>query len=240
MGGKRAVIQTTAPISPGSSGGGLFDASGELVGLTTFTLQDSQNLNFAVPLSDVMGLLTSGPQEVTPENLLLLTKVTSPNCSESTPSLDAMVIGQQVLGREISEPQVIATLKMLNGGKDPTPTRVEAAKGAGEFRSYYFYTTGVSIFFLEGRCVTVNFYRAFSGILPLGLAWDRSRSDVQRLIGQPTESQKSNDGFIDHYWNFGKYRYDVIYETPPPGIVLPSGFPSIMPLTLISVSGGPS
>jgi S1-C subfamily serine protease len=42
------LIQTSAPISHGSSGGGLFDAHGHLVGITTFMLKDSQNLNFAI------------------------------------------------------------------------------------------------------------------------------------------------------------------------------------------------
>jgi S1-C subfamily serine protease len=42
------VIQTTAPFSPGSSGGGLFDSQGRLVGITTLIVKDSQNLNFAV------------------------------------------------------------------------------------------------------------------------------------------------------------------------------------------------
>ena len=41
-------VQTSAPISPGSSGGGLFDAAGSLVGITTFHLKDMQNLNFAI------------------------------------------------------------------------------------------------------------------------------------------------------------------------------------------------
>lgn len=45
-------IQTTAPISPGSSGGGLFDARGNLVGITTlvFAGEDrlNQSLNFAI------------------------------------------------------------------------------------------------------------------------------------------------------------------------------------------------
>jgi len=43
-------IQTTAAISRGSSGGGLFDESGALVGLTTFYMADGQNLNFAIPI----------------------------------------------------------------------------------------------------------------------------------------------------------------------------------------------
>lgn len=42
-------VQTTAPISPGSSGGGLFDGQGRLVGITTSMFRDSQNLNFAIP-----------------------------------------------------------------------------------------------------------------------------------------------------------------------------------------------
>jgi S1-C subfamily serine protease len=41
-------IQTTAPISPGSSGGGLFDSSGNLIGITTFLLKKAQALNFAI------------------------------------------------------------------------------------------------------------------------------------------------------------------------------------------------
>lgn len=43
------VIQTTAPISPGSSGGGLFDTSGRLIGINTLTHRFGQNLNFAYP-----------------------------------------------------------------------------------------------------------------------------------------------------------------------------------------------
>jgi len=43
------LIQTSAAISPGSSGGGLFDAQGRLVGITTYFLKEGQNLNFALP-----------------------------------------------------------------------------------------------------------------------------------------------------------------------------------------------
>ena len=48
--GEIESIQTSAPISPGSSGGGLFDEQGRLIGVTTRGyLEGAQNLNFAVP-----------------------------------------------------------------------------------------------------------------------------------------------------------------------------------------------
>jgi len=42
-------IQFTADISPGSSGGGLFDSNGALIGITTFLRKDANSLYFAVP-----------------------------------------------------------------------------------------------------------------------------------------------------------------------------------------------
>ena len=49
--GQVVLIQTSASISRGSSGGGLFDENGALVGLTTIgsVTGDAQNLNFAIP-----------------------------------------------------------------------------------------------------------------------------------------------------------------------------------------------
>ncbi len=46
--GQAAFIQTTAPISPGSSGGGLFDSAGNLVGITTLTAPGRERLNQAL------------------------------------------------------------------------------------------------------------------------------------------------------------------------------------------------
>ena len=50
------LIQTTAPISPGSSGGPLLNAKGEVIGLTTMYLKGGQNLNFAVPINYLIAL----------------------------------------------------------------------------------------------------------------------------------------------------------------------------------------
>jgi hypothetical protein len=42
------IIQFTAPISSGSSGGGLFNTDGDLIGITTSQVVDAQNLNFSI------------------------------------------------------------------------------------------------------------------------------------------------------------------------------------------------
>jgi Flp pilus assembly protein TadD len=53
---REKIVQTTAAISRGSSGGGLFDGQGRLVGITTFYLRGGQNLNFAIPTDSVRDL----------------------------------------------------------------------------------------------------------------------------------------------------------------------------------------
>jgi S1-C subfamily serine protease len=52
------LLQTSAAISRGSSGGGLFDDGGVLIGITTIgsVTGDAQNLNFAVPVDWVREL----------------------------------------------------------------------------------------------------------------------------------------------------------------------------------------
>lgn len=53
------VIQTSAPVSPGSSGGGLFNAQGMLIGIITFQMRSGQNLNFAVPADWISSMTTT-------------------------------------------------------------------------------------------------------------------------------------------------------------------------------------
>ena len=59
--GKRSapLVQTDAAISPGSSGGGLFNRAGELVGLTTFKWR-GESLNFALPAEWIDELRAQG------------------------------------------------------------------------------------------------------------------------------------------------------------------------------------
>lgn len=48
---RNGLIQTSTPISPGSSGGPLFNKHGEVVGITVAQVMGAQNINFAVPIN---------------------------------------------------------------------------------------------------------------------------------------------------------------------------------------------
>ena len=53
------VLQFSAPVSSGSSGGLLTDDKGQAIGLIVSTLSSGQNLDFAIPISSVNGLANS-------------------------------------------------------------------------------------------------------------------------------------------------------------------------------------
>lgn len=55
-----ARLAATAPVSPGSSGGGLFDRQGRLLGLTTAILGTGQSLNLVLPAEALAELLANG------------------------------------------------------------------------------------------------------------------------------------------------------------------------------------
>jgi S1-C subfamily serine protease len=66
------LIQTTVPISPGSSGGVLLNTSGELIGITSSTLEAGQNINFAISLRTILDFLSDYENQLataTPEQL---------------------------------------------------------------------------------------------------------------------------------------------------------------------------
>jgi S1-C subfamily serine protease len=61
--GSNQLLQITAPISPGSSGGPVVNAEGDVVGVAVATYRGGQNLNFAIPAKCVEELLNS-PQKL--------------------------------------------------------------------------------------------------------------------------------------------------------------------------------
>lgn len=55
--GLQRMIQTTAPVNPGNSGGPLVDSQGRVIGITTATLIGAQNIGFAIPINVAKAVL---------------------------------------------------------------------------------------------------------------------------------------------------------------------------------------
>jgi S1-C subfamily serine protease len=53
------IIQTSTPINPGNSGGPLLNAVGNVVGITTAIVSDSQGLGFAIPSNTILRELSA-------------------------------------------------------------------------------------------------------------------------------------------------------------------------------------
>lgn len=53
------VLQFSAPINPGNSGGPLLNPAGEVIGITTATVSNSQGLGFAIPSDTILRELPS-------------------------------------------------------------------------------------------------------------------------------------------------------------------------------------
>lgn len=61
--GKLKYLQTTTPVSKGSSGGALLNSIGEVIGVTTWSVKPAQNINFAVPINDASSLIATPADE---------------------------------------------------------------------------------------------------------------------------------------------------------------------------------
>lgn len=59
--GQLRLVQITAPISQGSSGGGVFDRFGNLIGVTSFFLNEAQSINFAISIDDYAAVASLPP-----------------------------------------------------------------------------------------------------------------------------------------------------------------------------------
>jgi hypothetical protein len=90
-GGK--LLQVTAPISPGSSGGPLFNMAGEVIGITTLFLKGGENLNFSIPINDAKRLLSNQPTKL--QNLPNEAEETSKDTSEE-PHVEATPAQEQI------------------------------------------------------------------------------------------------------------------------------------------------
>ena len=62
--GGRTLVQISAPISHGSSGGPVLNMRGEVIGVSVSILSEGQNLNFAVPATELQSLSRTSPGRI--------------------------------------------------------------------------------------------------------------------------------------------------------------------------------
>ncbi len=90
-----------ASISHGSSGGPLFNSRGEVIGITTLSVEGGQNLNFAVPINYVKPLLSSKEVKMTLSALALELQIPEPPSRSSPPPTSEPEIPPQTPPRPI-------------------------------------------------------------------------------------------------------------------------------------------
>ena len=187
------LIQTTAAISPGSSGGPLLNAEGHVVGVTTMILvgEGAQNLNFAVPAANIYRLLERArgaqPQPLASAGGRPLGTQASKELQEAWDAIederwgDAVETIQRLRQREPDNPQVYFVLGLLHvrlGNYDlaletfTQQVRLAPDEGAGYFgqgiayHNLSRYAEAVTSF-RKGIRLTPNFW---SGHLYLGMS----------------------------------------------------------------------
>jgi S1-C subfamily serine protease len=79
------ILQFTAPLSPGSSGGVLVDAEARILGIVVGSLSVGQNVNFAVPIDSIAGLVNASGGTRFDSGARLGAKATSTAAAPSNP-----------------------------------------------------------------------------------------------------------------------------------------------------------
>lgn len=233
------LIRTSVPISHGSSGGALFDSYGTLVGITEATLEDAENINFAIPTSAVMALLDESTERQMlahkgkrlpfgslwniPWNRAAQQFCEQPSSSSAPPILDGGML-VMLIGSSLFDTSIQQLLMQLNDGTPPVPgvTITTATDGSKhESRVYNFPSKGVgfsagdgvvaiSTMYVEpGEPLRRQGYVPFKGILPLGLMRGATRYEVLARLGMPSARNAAGD--TDKYI-IGNYAYFLQFD----------------------------
>lgn len=73
----RELIQISASISPGSSGGAVVNSQGELIGISTSSIKGGQNLNFAISIDEILNVNNVEKEKTKDKDELLVESILS-------------------------------------------------------------------------------------------------------------------------------------------------------------------
>jgi S1-C subfamily serine protease/tetratricopeptide (TPR) repeat protein len=147
-------IQTTAANRPGSSGGPLMTPDGVVVGVTTATVREAQNVNFAMPAGRVRWLLAQ-PREPSPLPLAKVAKPAGPG-PESAAAVDRALdsVWDAMRADRLSE-----AARLVNELRE-----------RGKGNAYYWFTCGCVHTKLHNDDLAVEAFRASLKLKPDKLA----------------------------------------------------------------------
>ncbi|HUW08850.1 MAG TPA: trypsin-like peptidase domain-containing protein [Anaerolineae bacterium] len=113
------MLQITAAMSPGSSGGPVLNSEGEVVGIACFLLAEGQSLNFAIPINQVKPKLKDA-ETVTP-----LTGAGVTGLTGSTEALALLCRGWLTMPEDVNapdaRPKVEAALHLFEAAAEKQP-----------------------------------------------------------------------------------------------------------------------
>ena len=139
-GGEGRLLQTTAAIASGSSGGGLFDSDGRLLGITTYGAREAGNLGFAVP-ADFLAEIPDRAQAALARR---------PRGEDGTPSKAAVARGP---GDPLRPGDALEYVRIdrLTGNRSPVVYRLDRIAG-----DELVFNMGGRVEKADGRVVSVN------------------------------------------------------------------------------------
>ena len=111
------LIQTSAALSSGSSGGGLFDQSGRLIAVTTSKIDDGESLNFAIPVDYVRDMLADARRWTLAELNAHLLSMNAPSGTSASPLTTHVGGVPQLAAFYTNTTGDIAVLRQSDGGQ---------------------------------------------------------------------------------------------------------------------------
>ncbi len=234
-GGK--FLQTTAPISHGSSGGPLLNMFGEVIGINSMFLEGGENLNFAIPINDAKRLISDIPAPTKPGQFdfgfgmrgLPNEPATPPEAANGHPSSPENGRGHEI---EIKSPQFKYYEALLLEGKNVALTNGTYACFDDDPKSTFFWVLSAHV---EGQSLFVAVILFQNGVqssqMPQAYLGDIDwNSGVMRLPRPVTRSSAADQAIhgTDHLdWSSEQITIETAFGGPSDPMQSDSGYYAI-------------